>query len=85
MGILINATTASAVSPTFRVVENNLGLYSDGLAGVETVDIQVQISDGTFKTVGQMTVADPDHRLLVNGTYRLSKAGTAGAVSAHSL
>ena len=85
MGILIHATTDAATSPEFRVVEASLGILFVGLAGAEQGFVEVKISDGTFVSVRAVSSAEPDTTIIVNGTYRVRKAATAGAVSAQSV
>jgi len=83
----IQATTAAAASKPFRVeATESVGVKAYGLAGAETVKIQVDQGDGNFQDIldasGTLTATEYQTRIVASGTYRLVKTATIAAAGA---
>ncbi len=85
MAILIAATTAAVTSKSFTANQNNTGLLVNGLAGSETVKVQVydEISGGYVDALigGVVPKADVNNNMISMTqdafTYRVVKSATA--------
>ena len=87
--LLIMPTTAVAASLPFRVTAGMpIAVRAWGLAGAETMTIQISRGDGTevFDNIvgdsGTLTAAIPQSAILVGGLFRLIKTATASAAGA---
>lgn len=85
MGVLIHATTDEVASDWFGVTPGvERAVIAPGLAGAETVKLQVRMSDGSIADSGdECTAGDPSMTILAanqSSTYRVLKSATAGSV-----
>jgi len=83
----IEATTAAATSKPFRVeATESVSVKAYGLAGAETVKIQIDRGDGEFQDIlavsGTLTSAEYQSSIIASGTFRLVKTATAAASGA---
>lgn len=83
----IQATTSAETSKPFRVDgDESVGVKAYGLAGSETVKIQVDRGDGEFQdildTSGTLTATAYQSKIQAEGLYRLVKTATASAAGA---
>lgn len=84
---VILATTSAAVSNPFRVNgDKPVAVRAFGLAGAETVVIQIDRGDGQFQDIldssGTLTATAYQAKITCEGLYRLSKTATVGAAGA---
>ncbi len=85
MAILIAATTAAVTSKSFTANQNNTGLLVNGLAGSETVKVQVydEASNSYIDALigGVVPKADVNNNMISMTqdafTYRVVKSATA--------
>lgn len=85
MGVLINATTAEAASDWFGLTPGvERGIIAVGLAGSETVKLQVKMSDGSIADTGdECTHSIKSMRVTAanqSDTYRVLKSATVASV-----
>lgn len=83
--MIIESKTQAEVSNPFRVTAGeSVSVKAWGLAGGETVTIQIERGDGEFQDVldGVLTATAYQQRIISEGLYRLSKSATAGAAGA---
>ena len=80
--ILINALTA-AVTDSPRIIVGRLesvGVKASGLAGAETVVIEVSVN-GAWVTATTLTATAFTATITASGIYRVTKGSSAGAVT----
>ena len=86
--LLIDRQTAAATSFPFKVsIGSNPALTASGLAGAETVTLQVLTGDSWDNAKNSsgaditLTATSPQHTILAEGTYRVVKTSTAAATT----